>query len=68
MPNGPTHIRKKQTGTSLNYQLIGSGGGVKQITAKTVDFGASDPTSGKLMKRETRENSGQIARGSIDGQ
>ncbi len=33
---------KKATGTSMNYQSIGSGGGIKQITAKTVDFGASD--------------------------
>src|SRR5512147_274689 len=33
---------RKSTGVGLNYQSIGSGGGVKQITAKTVDFGASD--------------------------
>ncbi len=33
---------KAKTGTSLNYQSIGSGGGIKQIKAKTVDFGASD--------------------------
>ena len=33
---------KAQTGTLINYQPIGSGGGVKQIQAKTVDFGASD--------------------------
>src|SRR6266853_3130131 len=33
---------KTKTGTSMNYQSIGSGGGIKQITAKTVDFGASD--------------------------
>ena len=33
---------KKSTGTGLNYQSIGSGGGIKQIKAKTVDFGASD--------------------------
>jgi len=33
---------KKTTGNGLNYQSIGSGGGIKQITAKTVDFGASD--------------------------
>src|SRR5690348_8035044 len=33
---------KAQTGNALNYQAIGSGGGIKQITAKTVDFGASD--------------------------
>lgn len=33
---------KKQSGTGLNYQSIGSGGGIKQIQARTVDFGASD--------------------------
>ena len=33
---------KAQTGTGLNYQSIGSGGGIKQITARTVAFGASD--------------------------
>ncbi len=33
---------RKETGVGLNYQSIGSGGGIKQITAKTVDFGASD--------------------------
>ena len=33
---------KAKSGTALNYQSIGSGGGIKQITAKTVDFGASD--------------------------
>ncbi|PWT71501.1 MAG: phosphate ABC transporter substrate-binding protein PstS [Proteobacteria bacterium] len=33
---------KAQTGIGLNYQSIGSGGGIKQIRAKTVDFGASD--------------------------
>ena len=33
---------KAQSGTGLNYQAIGSGGGIKQIKAKTVDFGASD--------------------------
>ncbi len=33
---------KKATGIGLNYQSIGSGGGIKQIEAKTVTFGASD--------------------------
>lgn len=33
---------KAKTGTSINYQSIGSGGGIKQITNKTVHFGASD--------------------------
>lgn len=32
----------KLTGVKMNYQSIGSGGGIKQIKAKTVDFGASD--------------------------
>ncbi len=33
---------KQQTGVGLNYQSIGSGGGIKQIKAKTVTFGATD--------------------------
>jgi phosphate transport system substrate-binding protein len=33
---------KKETNNGLNYQSIGSGGGIKQIKAKTVTFGASD--------------------------
>lgn len=38
---------KKQTGVGLNYQSIGSSGGVRQINARTVAFGASDaPVSG----------------------
>ena len=39
---------KKETGIGLNYQSIGSGGGIKQIKAKTVTFGATDaPLPGK---------------------
>ena len=39
---------KKETGNGLNYQSIGSGGGIKQIKAKTVTFGATDaPLTGK---------------------
>ena len=33
---------KKESGNGLNYQSIGSGGGIKQIKANTVTFGASD--------------------------
>ncbi|MDQ6619876.1 MAG: phosphate ABC transporter substrate-binding protein PstS [Pseudomonadota bacterium] len=33
---------KQKAGTGINYQSIGSGAGIKQIEAKTVDFGASD--------------------------
>ena len=41
---------KKETGNGLNYQSIGSGGGIKQIRAKTVTFGASDaPLPGKEL-------------------
>lgn len=44
----------KATGNRLNYQAIGSGGGIKQIKKRTVDFGATDaPMSGKdLSKRD----------------
>ena len=39
---------KKETNVGLNYQSIGSGGGIKQIKAKTVAFGATDaPLNGK---------------------
>ncbi len=39
---------KKETGVGMNYQSIGSGGGIKQIKAKTVTFGATDaPLTGK---------------------
>ncbi|MGZ5684392.1 MAG: phosphate ABC transporter substrate-binding protein PstS [Usitatibacter sp.] len=44
---------KKNTGTGMNYQSIGSGGGIKQITAKTVDFGASDmPLKPEELEKE----------------
>lgn len=42
----------RETGVKFNYQSIGSGGGIKQIQARTVDFGASDAplTSEELDK------------------
>jgi phosphate transport system substrate-binding protein len=44
---------KAKTGVGLNYQSIGSGGGIKQITAKTVDFGASDaPLEPAVLEKE----------------
>jgi len=43
---------QKETGIQMNYQSIGSGGGIKQIKAKTVDFGASDAP---LTKEELDE-------------
>jgi phosphate transport system substrate-binding protein len=43
---------KKETGIGLNYQSIGSGGGIKQIKAKTVTFGATDaPLSGEELDK-----------------
>jgi phosphate transport system substrate-binding protein len=35
-------FQKVESGAKINYQAIGSGGGVQQFTAQTVDFGASD--------------------------
>jgi phosphate transport system substrate-binding protein len=43
---------KKETGSGLNYQSIGSGGGIKQIQAKTVTFGATDmPLKGEELEK-----------------
>ena len=47
---------KTKTGNEMNYQSIGSGGGIKQIQNRTVDFGASDMP----MKPEDLEKSGLI--------
>ncbi len=44
---------KKETGNGLNYQSIGSGGGIKQIQAKTVTFGASDmPLKAEQLEKD----------------
>jgi phosphate transport system substrate-binding protein len=44
---------KKETGNSLNYQSIGSSGGIRQIRAKTVDFGATDaPLTGEQLQKD----------------
>ncbi|HEY4215457.1 MAG TPA: phosphate ABC transporter substrate-binding protein PstS [Steroidobacteraceae bacterium] len=47
---------KKSTGVGLNYQSIGSGGGIKTIKAKTVTFGASDMP----LKPEELKESGLV--------
>ncbi|HWE98967.1 MAG TPA: phosphate ABC transporter substrate-binding protein PstS [Caulobacteraceae bacterium] len=47
---------KAKTGNALNYQPIGSGGGIKQIEASTVDFGASD----KPLKPQDLEANGLV--------
>jgi phosphate transport system substrate-binding protein len=44
---------KAKTGNSMNYQSIGSSGGIKQIKAKTVDFGATDaPVSFEDLEKD----------------
>jgi phosphate transport system substrate-binding protein len=47
---------RKETGVGLNYQSIGSGGGIKQVKARTVTFGASD----KPLKPEDLEAAGLV--------
>ncbi len=47
---------KKETGIGLNYQSIGSGGGIRQIKAKTVAFGATDAP----LKGDDLQQSGLI--------
>jgi phosphate transport system permease protein/phosphate transport system substrate-binding protein len=49
--------QKVQPGVNINYQSIGSGGGVKQFTEKTVDFGASDAP---LTQNESKKASGAV--------
>jgi phosphate transport system substrate-binding protein len=47
---------KKATGTGMNYQSIGSSGGIRQINARTVDFGATDAP----VKGEDLDKNGQV--------
>ena len=47
---------RKETGVGLNYQSIGSGGGIKQIEARTITFGASDAP----LKPEELEKAGLV--------
>ncbi|EDP76026.1 phosphate ABC transporter substrate-binding protein PstS [Hydrogenivirga sp. 128-5-R1-1] len=47
------YLYYKETGVRLNYQSIGSGGGVRQIINRTVDFGASDAP---LKPEETKKH------------
>jgi phosphate transport system substrate-binding protein len=45
-------VYKQETGTGLNYQAIGSSGGIRQINAKTVAFGATDaPVKGDVLEK-----------------
>ena len=57
---------KAQTGVGLNYQSIGSSGGIKQIRAKTVTFGATDaPVKGEELDRDAMVQFPAIVGGTV---
>lgn len=56
---------KKITGNQLNYQAIGSGGGIKQIDAKTVDFGATDDPRKQIDLDEKKQVQFATVKGGI---
>jgi phosphate transport system substrate-binding protein len=57
---------KKETGVGLNYQSIGSSGGLKQIRAKTVTFGASDaPVKGEDLDKDAMVQFPAIVGGTV---
>src|ERR671921_2938582 len=47
----------KKTGVQINYQSIGSGGGIRQFTEGTVDFGATD---GPMNESQIQAVSGNV--------
>ncbi len=51
------HVYYQKTGVRINYQSIGSGGGIRQILARTVDFGATDAP---MTEEEMAKASGKI--------
>jgi len=51
-------VYSKQTGVEFNYQSIGSGGGIKQVTEGTVDFGASDAFLSDAQMKEIQDKQG----------
>ena len=57
---------KKDTGIGLNYQSIGSSGGIRQINAKTVAFGATDaPVSGENLDKNAQVQFPAIIGGTV---
>jgi len=57
---------KKETGIGLNYQSIGSSGGIKQINAKTVIFGATDaPVAGAELDKNSQVQFPAIIGGTV---
>jgi len=57
---------KKETGVGLNYQSIGSSGGIRQINSKTVTFGASDaPVKGEDLDKNSQVQFPAIIGGTV---
>ena len=57
---------KKETGIGLNYQSIGSSGGIRQINAKTVAFGATDaPVKGEDLDKNSQVQFPAIIGGTV---
>lgn len=57
---------KKATGVGLNYQSIGSSGGIRQINAKTVTFGATDaPAKGEDLEKNAQVQFPAIIGGTV---
>src|SRR3989442_2587772 len=53
-----SEVYAAERGVQINYQSIGSGGGIRQFIAKTVDFGASDgPTTDDQIVQDGRTRS-----------
>jgi phosphate ABC transporter phosphate-binding protein len=50
---------KKATGVEVNYQSIGSGGGIQQMTAKTFDFGCTDAPMNEEQIEKCRQQGGE---------
>ncbi len=51
-------VYHNKTGIEFNYQSIGSGGGIKQVTEGTVDFGASDAALSEKQMAEIKQKQG----------
>jgi phosphate transport system substrate-binding protein len=50
----------KASGVKVNYQSIGSGGGIQQMTAKTIDFGCTDAPMNEEQLQKARDVGGEV--------
>src|SRR5438105_3804655 len=51
---------KKAKGVEVNYQSIGSGGGIQQMSARTFDFGCTDAPMNAEQLKKAQENGGDV--------